>query len=411
MKADIGMRRMRIMLIDDDLFALRLLERQLDNIGFPDVTACRSGADAIARLDQGVDRAELVFCDLQMPDMDGVEVVRHLVKLGYSGALVLVSGEDRRILDTAYRVAKGHRLNVLGVLRKPVDPVELRAIMEGTFSSGAAAANEPRKQYAPRELAQAFVRDELVNYYQPKVDIRTGELVGVETLVRWNHPGSGLVLPDQFIAMAEESGLIDELTRFVLTSALRQSRRWQDAGHTLQIAVNVSMESLAVLDFPEWVERAALEAEHSVSNLMLEVTESRLMRDATTPLEILTRLRLKRIGLSIDDFGMGHSSLAQLRDIPFTELKIDRSFVHGACRDASLRAIFEASLAMARQLGMRTVAEGVENQEDWDFLRGCACDLAQGFFIAVPMPAKELDRWMEDWEARRGVLLGVGAQD
>jgi EAL domain-containing protein (putative c-di-GMP-specific phosphodiesterase class I) len=100
-----------------------------------------------------------------------------------------------------------------------------------------------------------------------------------------------------------------------------------------------------------------------------------------------------------------------LRDIPFTELKIDRSFVHGACRDASLRAIFEASLAMARQLGMRTVAEGVENQEDWDFLRGCACDLAQGFFIGVPMPAKELDRWMKDWEARRGVLLGVGAQD
>ncbi|MBL0141122.1 MAG: EAL domain-containing response regulator [Betaproteobacteria bacterium] len=399
---------MRILLIDDDQFALTLLERQLDRLGFPEVMAFESGIEAVTHLEYAPSRPDLVFCDLQMPQMDGVEVVRHLVRLGYAGALVLVSGEDTRIIETAYRVARGHGLHVLGSLRKPVEPGALCAIMEGTFARHATATHGPKKQYSPQELALAIARGELVNFYQPKVEIHSCELVGVETLVRWRHPGNGLVMPDDFIAMAEESGLIDELTHHVLNSALRQSRRWQDAGLGLQIAVNVSMENLVSLEFPDRVERAALEAGQPLQNLMLEVTESRLMDDVLTPLEILTRLRLKRIGLSIDDFGMGHSSLAQLRDIPFTELKVDRSFVHGACRDASLRAIFEASLAMARQLGMRSVAEGVENREDWDFLRGCGCDLAQGYFIGVPMPGEELDRWMLGWGKRRAELLGAG---
>jgi EAL domain-containing protein (putative c-di-GMP-specific phosphodiesterase class I) len=129
------------------------------------------------------------------------------------------------------------------------------------------------------------------------------------------------------------------------------------------------------------------------------VTESRLMKGLLTPLDILARLRLKHIGLSIDDFGTGHSSLAQLRDIPFDELKVDRGFVHGACRDASLRAIFEASVGMARRLGMKTVAEGVEDQADWDFVRAAGCDLAQGYFIARPMPGADLAGWMADWDA------------
>jgi EAL domain-containing protein (putative c-di-GMP-specific phosphodiesterase class I) len=145
------------------------------------------------------------------------------------------------------------------------------------------------------------------------------------------------------------------------------------------------------------------------SSLVLEVTESRLMKDALASLDILARLRLKRIGLSIDDFGTGHSSLAQLRDIPFAELKIDRSFVHGAGRDSSLRAIVEASIGMARQLAMTTVAEGVEDREDWDFLRTTGCDFAQGYFIAKPMPASEVNVWITAWEARRPDIVRSAA--
>ena len=153
--------------------------------------------------------------------------------------------------------------------------------------------------------------------------LATGTVAGVETLVGWRHPQDGLLFPDQFIAMEEEHGLIDALTRAVLTDALRQARLWQDAGLSLHVAVNVSMDSLAALEFPDFVAREVAKAGVPLMSLVLEVTDSRLMKDLLAPLDILARLRLKRIGLSIDDFGTGHSSLAQLRDIPFDELKMD----------------------------------------------------------------------------------------
>ena len=392
---------MNILLIDDEPFALKLLARQLANLGFEEVISCEHARDALAALESGVKAIDLVFCDLQMPQMDGVEFVRHLADIGYADGLVLVSGEDGRILQAAEKLAKAHNLNVLGALHKPVSPEQLQHILDRKPRRVARAPRAARKIYEPDELRRAIAGGELVNHYQPKVALATGTVAGVETLVRWRHPQDGLVFPDQFIAMAEEHDLIDQLTRAVLTRALRQCRLWQDAGLSLHVAVNVSMENLAALEFPDFVVREAGKAGVPLTSLVLEVTESRLMKDSVAPLDILARLRLKRIGLSIDDFGTGHSSLAQLRDIPFDELKVDRGFVHGACRDASLRAIFEASLGMARRLGMKTVAEGVEDQADWDFLCAAGCDLAQGYFIAKPMPGADVAGWMADWEAHR----------
>jgi EAL domain-containing protein (putative c-di-GMP-specific phosphodiesterase class I) len=225
-------------------------------------------------------------------------------------------------------------------------------------------------------------------------------LVGVEALVRWQHPEQGLVFPDRFIATAEENGLIDALTHEVLVNSLAQARRWTDRGLDLRVAVNVSMDNLTALDFPDNVARALAAARLSPSRLVLEITESQLMKDPRAALDSLTRLRLKRIGLSIDDFGTGHSSLARLRDIPFDELKMDRGFVNGVSGDASLRAIVEATLAMARQLGMKSVAEGVETRADWDLLRGLGCDVAQGYWIGRPMPGHALLDWRDDWQRR-----------
>lgn len=395
---------MKILLIDDEPFALKLLSHQLEQLGFVDVISREHAADAMALLEFETEAVGLILCDLQMPGMDGVEFIRQLVRIGYVGGLVLVSGEDERILQTAEKLSKAHRLNVFGTLQKPVSPEQLKQVLNKR-PLRAAAARAALKTYAPEELWRAITGGKLVNYYQPKVDLASGAVTGVETLVRWRHPEDDLVFPDQFIATAEEHGLIDELTRVVLTNALRQARIWQDAGLHLHVAVNVSMDNLGSLEFPDFVARAAAKAGVPPTSLVLEVTESRLMKNPLASLDILTRLRLKRIGLSIDDFGTGHSSLAQLRDIPFDELKIDRSFVHGAWRDSSLRAIFEASLGMARQLGMKTVAEGVEDREDWDFLRAAGCDMAQGYFIAKPMPAADLTGWLVEWKARYGKLV------
>ncbi len=290
---------------------------------------------------------------------------------------------------------------MLGHLQKPATPDALAALLAKWSPPALGRTRAVPAAYGAEAVRAAIANGELVNYYQPKVAVSSGAVVGVETLVRWRHPVDGLVYPDQFIGVAEAHDLIGDLTRVVLASALAQARAWLDAGLALRVAVNLSMDNLAALGFADYVAAQAAGAGVAPAEIVLEVTESRLMDDLRAPLEIMTRLRLKRFRLSIDDFGTGHSSLAQLRDLPFDELKIDRGFVHRAHADPTLRAIFESNLNLARQLGIEVVAEGVEDQADWDFLRQAGCDLAQGYFIARPMPAADLPVWIKTWEARR----------
>jgi EAL domain-containing protein (putative c-di-GMP-specific phosphodiesterase class I)/ActR/RegA family two-component response regulator len=392
---------MTTLLVDDDPFALKVLARQLALLGVAQVTGCAGAREALELVEADASNIDLVFCDLQMPGMDGVEFVRHLARIGYRGSLVLVSAEDSRVLQAVHRLALAHGVGVLATLGKPVQPQRLGEVLAAHLDRERPAQGRPgHGPVSAEELTLAIEDGQLINHYQPKVLFSTGAWVGVEALVRWQHPVRGLVYPDQFITRAEELGLMDPLTRLVLRDALRMTNTFQQSKLRLQMAVNVSMDSLVSVDFPEMVERTAFDVAASLEHLILEVTESRLMMDIRAPLDILSRLRLKRIGLSIDDFGTGHSSLAQLRDFPFGELKIDRSFAHGAADDPSLRAIVGATLAMAAQLGMKSVAEGVEDLKDWNYLSAAGCDVAQGYFIARPMPGEALPAWHEGWQRR-----------
>ncbi len=398
----------RILVVDDDPFMLKLLGRMLEDLGFTQVTTCDSGRAALDCIVSPNGAPDPILLDLIMPQMDGIEFVRKLVERNYTGSLLLVSGEDERVLQTAEKLLHAHGITVLGSLHKPVTSEGFPALPEKWLPPSRAGSQTAKKIYSADEVRAAINNGQLVNYYQPKVAVATGEVVGVEALVRWRHPVHGMVFPDQFIGVAEAHGLIDDLTRVVLTSALAQAKAWQQAGLVLVVAVNVSMDNLTSLDFPDIVAALAAKAGVPPQGITLEVTESRLMKDLRAPLEILTRLRLKRFHLSIDDFGTGHSSLAQLRDIPFDELKIDRGFVHRAWTDETLRAIYDASLGLAKQLGMEIVAEGVEDREDWDFLQRTGCRLAQGYFIARPMPAADFPGWMKTWqEQRQGRLSTV----
>ncbi|WP_432744617.1 EAL domain-containing response regulator [Methylobacter sp. G7] len=389
----------RILVIDDDPFMLKLMSHLLGHLGFIQVTTCDNGRDALEKMDCQNSLPDLILLDLCMPEMDGIEFLRHLVERSYTGSVILVSGEDERMLQCVEKLVQEHKIPALGYLHKPFNSEDLFALLEKWECPKLNKLWSAKKTYNVDEVRAAIVNGELVNYYQPKVVVATGKVVGVESLVRWYHPQDGMVFPDHFIGVAEKHGLIDDLTRAVIGEAFAQTKTWQDDGLHLRVAINISMDNLASLEFADYVAAAASAADIEPDCIVLEVTESRLMKELSGPLETLTRLRLKHFSLSIDDFGTGHSSFIQVCDIPFNELKVDKRFVHGAASNATLRAIYGTSLSLAQQLGMKTVAEGVEDRADWDLLRSTGCDLAQGYFIAKPMPAGDIPAWITAWEA------------
>lgn len=391
----------KILVLDDDPFMLKLLARMLENFGYTAVSTCDNGLAALALVDRPGARPDLILLDLNMPEMDGLEFVRHLVEHRYTGSLILFSGEDEQMLLAAEKLVRAHKISMLGHLSKPVKPEGLAALIEKWAPPNQGHVPATNLIRSAEDLRAGIANGELVNYYQPKVSLATGRVVGVETLVRWNHPRDGMVLPAKFIGVAESHGLSKDLTRMVLTGALAQLKVWQQAGLSLQLSVNVSRDSLASLDFADFVAGLVTEAGVPPQEVVLEVSESWIpMNELRAPLETITRLRLKRFRLSIDEFGTGYSSLAQLRDLPFDEVKIDRSFVHHASTDKKVRAKYDACLSMAKQLGMEVVAVGVEEIGDWDMLRSTGCDLAQGYFIARPMPAADLPGWIQSWKVR-----------
>ena len=244
------------------------------------------------------------------------------------------------------------------------------------------------------ELRRALAEDELVLHYQPKVALGSGDVIGVEALVRWQHPSRGLLPPADFVPLAERTGTVAELTRWVLSAALRQCRAWRDAGLDLPIAVNLAAANVLDVNLPDAV--AELLDEHGVpgSSLECEISEHTMMADPMRATDVLSRLRDLGVRLSLDDFGTGHSSLAYLKRLPLDEVKIDRSFVAGMAEDENDAVIVRSTIDLARNLGLDVVAEGVETEAIMNDLAALSCDVVQGFFVSRPLPAASLESWL-----------------
>jgi diguanylate cyclase (GGDEF)-like protein len=259
--------------------------------------------------------------------------------------------------------------------------------------------HSPRKLALLGELRRAIEHHQLVLHYQPKIHAHTRQVLGVEALVRWQHPTHGLVPPGEFIPLAERTGLIGPLTHYVLDAALGQCRRWQQAGHELSVAVNVSARRLLDLAFPDEVAGLLAHWEVPARLLVVEITESTIMADPQHALEVLSRLHNMGVQLSIDDFGTGYSSMAYLKNLPVHELKVDRSFVSQMTSNINDAVIVRSTVDLGRNLGLRVVAEGVEDATTWQELDALGCDAIQGYYISRPVPADDLISWLQQQAA------------
>jgi EAL domain-containing protein (putative c-di-GMP-specific phosphodiesterase class I)/CheY-like chemotaxis protein len=393
-----NMKLLRVLLIDDDVFMLQLLKEMLQKLGIINVLTATDGKAALTILDGSPQPMQLLICDLNMPGMDGIEFFRHLATRRYPGWMIISSGSDTRLLKTVGNLLEAHHLRILDIFHKPIKQSQLLNALIKLAESSPTEYNLHPQKLSPEEIRTGILSGQVETYFQPQVSVIDGQITGAECLARWRHPTKGLVPPISFISVAEENGLIDALTLVIFRKAMQHHGEWTRQGHNLKISVNVSMDNLQRLDLPEQFADITRQEGVDIKNVMLEMTESRLMSNLAASLDIITRLRLKGFGLSIDDFGTGYSSMEKLNQLPFTELKIDRAFVFGAGDDAAARAILDLSVQMGRALDMRVVAEGAETQDDWDLVTSSGCDELQGYVIAKPMPAEDFISWKKNWE-------------
>jgi len=355
----------RLLIIDDDDAFARFVKKVAQSLGFEVVAV--TDPDEF-KMTAKAWTPTLVILDLNMPGCDGVELMRYLALARCGAHIVVASGLDDRTVEATVRLGAERGLKMGGALAKPARLQTVRDLLTRFISVAPDAL--------AGELAEAIRTDQLFLQYQPKLDCRGGRMTAVEALVRWRHPTRGIVPPDQFIALAEGMGLIDALTDWVVATAARQAADWRSQGLPLEVAVNISAKNTQDIDLP--------------ADIILELTETSAMRDAVQMMDVLTRLRVKGFRLSIDDFGTGYSSLVQLQRMPFSELKVDRSFVMQMTRSKDCRVIVEIVIDLARKLGLTSVAEGVENQAILDELRGLGCDAAQGYHLSRPVDAARI---------------------
>ena len=388
----------KILVIDDEGDVGEFVSAAAHAIGFD----CTTTIDATEFLKALTPDTSLILLDLMMPQMDGIELLRLLGERKCKASIVLMSGVGKRIIETAEQLAQVLGLSIVGHLQKPFRLAELEEVLTRSVKLAELPMVQPGAQITSNEeLRTAIERNEFVLHYQPQIDIATGAVIGVEALARWLHPERGLIHPDDFIGRLEEIGLIDELGWIVVNRGLSEVGQFANSdGRVPMLSLNESAFSLHDLKFPDILVSIAEKHGVSPANITIEITESGLIEELSRTLDILIRLRMKQVKLSIDDFGTGYAMMQQLRNIPATELKIDKSFIDNMRNSDRDRIMVRKTIEMGHELGMSVIAEGVETGEQLDLLRQYGCDKVQGFFFSRPLPPEALVLWLESYRSR-----------
>ena len=383
-----------LLAVDDERDFLELVAELAQGVGYQVVTAdtAQGFRDLLVQ-----HSPSLVLLDLQMPGMDGVEALRHLARQNTQAGIVLASGMDQRVLTSARQLGESLGLKMHGVLQKPALVQDIEGILIKHLQADDCITIA--------DVRRAVEEYELVVHYQPKLhrvgrDWRVG---AAEALVRWQHPQRGLLAPAQFLPLAEEHGLISAITDFVLTDAIRQVGHWRARGLNLGVAVNLAPRLVKDLEFPDRLTRILREYEVPAEQLTLEVTEAASLYDWDVVMDSFTRLRVRGVGLSLDDFGVGTSSLTQLYKLPFSEVKIDRALIAEVPSNRAASVITRSIIELAHNLSLTACAEGIESTEAFDFLDQAGCDAMQGDFISKPIAAAEVEVFMVAWSGGRAM--------
>ncbi|MFT4564881.1 MAG: EAL domain-containing protein (putative c-di-GMP-specific phosphodiesterase class I)/AmiR [Gammaproteobacteria bacterium] len=398
----LDIRATSVLVVDDDSTTRSVIVMMLRKLGIDIIWQAVDGIQAldVLQVEKGRDNPlDLVICDIEMPDLDGIEFMRIASEQGLAKSLLLLSGKSESILRGATLIAKEYGLMLVGALQKPPT---MSMLSDALTKHKDLAKLKPLKQttkFSKEDLLAGLDKGQFEPFFQPKVNIKSGDVSGCEALARWRNPELGILPPSMFIDELERYGLMDRLTWAVINQAVQWCKHWRMQGWGLSVSVNLSMSSLEDTRLSDRISDAVKAIGLVPEDLILEITESLAMTNIAYSMETLVRLRMKGFGLSIDDFGTGYSSLQQLERVPYTELKIDRGFVDGASKDPRLRAVLESGNSIAHKLGLSSVAEGVENVEDWQCIRDAGSDLAQGYFIARPMDGASFLKWLTQWQA------------
>lgn len=387
-----------VMVVDDSSMHRYSAHLCLRAFGISQIYEAANGKLAIDQLAQLAQIPAVMLLDLEMPVMDGIEVLQQLAHLPHKPAVVLASSSDEVLISAVATMAEALGINLLGAFRKPVNPADLAEALNG-YNAGVCsltvAAHSDPVNTSLEQLKIALDRAAIQVYYQPKFALDSMAVAGVEALARWKNPQGGWIPPNVFIPLAEEHGLIGALTLSVLDQVLQDMNGWWEQGQYIPVAINLSAKSLAEFNLANEIIQRVIRQGIPAHYLTFEITESALVVDLPSALATISRLRLKGFGVSIDDFGTGFSSMQQLSRFPFSELKIDRSFIQEAPTRQYIRNILKSAIEMGERLGITTVAEGVETEAELDLLKNLGCKQVQGFLLARPMPGYELIGWVE----------------
>ncbi|MDH4233993.1 MAG: EAL domain-containing response regulator [Gallionella sp.] len=376
-----------VLIAEDHDFQRRILLHMLRGLGISDVHEAANGREALEIIRSAPRTPEIVLSDLDMPEMDGMAFIRSLGEARSGLGVIIISALDPVLLGSVAKMADAYGVDLLGVIEKPIKRERLMQLLANY------QANErtppPARPVPPafgwQEIRAGIANREFEPFFQPKIDMSSGCVVGAEALARWRHPTLGIIAPYAFILELERHKDIDALTFLMLEKAAYSCRDWLAADFDLTVSVNLSLTSLADTTLAERITACVKDAGLKPNRMVLEITETAAMTELAPALENLTRLRMHGFGLSIDDYGTGFASMQQLSRVPFTEIKIDQCFVTGCAQNRAAYIIVEASLALARGLGLKSVAEGIETEEDWDTLKATCCDIAQGYYLARPL--------------------------